>query len=311
MHQAQVTTWGHPPTLVTLPDPPLPSPDSDTIQLHLLATGLHRVVRSRASGKHFTANTLPHIPGVDGVGRAQDGKLYYFTTFTATGGSFASIINVPKAMTRSLPEGLDPVRAAALVNPSMASWMALRKRSDVAALGQREGGFTVLIVGVTTASGQIAISNSRSLGATRVIGLARNASRLATLDLDVRIQTSSVTETDFTSLGDVDIILDFIYGPLTLHLLNSLKSTVPTEYVQIGTMADPNLELPGALLRSKDITLRGSAPGAWTMRDLGMETEGMLRALVGVKNVEVGVVKLGDAERIWGRDGGERVVFVP
>src|ERR1700677_299673 len=93
---AQVTYWGETPKLVTLTMPPLPAPDADEVQIKVLAAGIHRVVRSRAEGVHFSAKTLPHIPGSDGVGlTVPDGKLVYFSTFFDKG-SFAQVVNVAR-----------------------------------------------------------------------------------------------------------------------------------------------------------------------------------------------------------------------
>lgn len=97
----------------------MPGPDSDLVQVKVIASGVHRLVRSRAAGKHYSAKGLPHIPGIDGTGTTTDGKLVYFSTITPTGGTMADYVNVPKRATISLPEGADPVQIAGLVNPAM------------------------------------------------------------------------------------------------------------------------------------------------------------------------------------------------
>ncbi|KAE9367550.1 quinone oxidoreductase [Stipitochalara longipes BDJ] len=306
MHTALVTKWGEIPKYLEVDTPPVPSADSDTIQVKLVASGVHQVVRSRAEGTHYSARTLPHVPGVDGVATTSEGKYVYFSTL-ATGGSMSEFINVPKKDTRPLPEGLDPVQVAALLNPAMSSWMAMQTRTS-----NLPKNFTVLIMGATTISGTIAISLVRSLGAAKVIGVARNIAALETLGLDETIQlTEPAEKTDFSKLGDVDVILDYLWGPPTVHLFNQLASKIPVQYVQIGSMAGLEANLASANLRSKNITVRGAGPGSWTFPQLVGEYGNILNALKSVKKQEVNVVKLADIEKVWNEKSATRTVFVP
>lgn len=306
MHTALVTKWGETPKYVEVDTPQVPSPDSGLIQIKLVASGLHQVVRSRAEGTHYSAKTLPHVPGVDGVATTADGKFVYFSTI-ATGGSMSEVINVPKKDITPFPEGLDPVQAAALLNPAMSSWMAMRTRTF-----DLPKNFTVLIMGATTMSGTVAIPLVRSLGAAKVIGVARNVTALEALGLDETIQLMDAAEkTDFSKLGDVDVILDYLWGPPTAHLFNQLASKVPVQFVQVGSMAGLEANLVSANLRSKNITMRGAGPGAWTFPQLVGEYGNILNALKSVSKQDVRIVKLADIEKVWNEKSAKRIVFVP
>ena len=75
------------------------------------------------------------------------------------------------------------------------------------------------------------------------------------------------------------------------------------------------MSLRGDLLRSKNIALLGSGPGAWNPRvDLAANTAEMLETLVksGATN-EIRVVKLADVESEWSQKlaAGTRLVFEP
>ncbi|EMC96224.1 hypothetical protein BAUCODRAFT_33572 [Baudoinia panamericana UAMH 10762] len=304
MYQAQVSAWGEAPKYVEVDD--APTPGADDVRIKVIATGVHQVVRSRAAGKHYTSGSLPHVPGVDGVGQTDDGQLVYW--FTMDAGSMADHVVVPKQNVRALPAGTDPVQAAGIINPALSSWMALKTRTN-----DLPADFTVLILGATSASGRVAISIARSLGAKTVIGAARNTSAMKPLELDGTITISeNVEETDFSTLGDVDVVLDYVYGPLVVHLFQSLKSARPTQYVHIGGLSGQlDISLPAAVLRSKNLTIRGSGPGAWRMRDVANTIDGLLALIKEVPEQPVKVAKLKDVESVWDQPVTGRLVFEP
>ncbi|RDX44300.1 NAD(P)-binding protein [Lentinus brumalis] len=313
INAAQVTSWGSPPAYTAVPAPPAPLAESGIDQIRVLAVGVHQLVRSRAAGKHYTSGPLPHVVGVDGVGRTIPGDtVVYFITLRTGGGSFAEVVNVPKSYVFELPEGVKPEAVAAMVNPAMSSWMALKARVDMTQLPKE--GWTALIVGATSASGVIAAATARKLGATKVIGVARNAAKLAAVpNIDVQVVIGDpVTSTDFSQLGEVDVILDYLYGPLTTHLLSILpRQRRPLQYVQIGTVAGPDIALPGAALRSKNLTIRGAGPGAWGFDELNDELPEVLSFVAETEPPKLRVEKLSDIEKVWGEkiQDGERLVF--
>ncbi|KAL9577187.1 MAG: hypothetical protein Q9212_006528 [Teloschistes hypoglaucus] len=300
MQAAQMTEDSKLHELTSIPKPPQPNASSELVQLKVLATGLHRLVRSRFSGKHYTSGTTQKIPGVDGVGETSDGQKVFFLCFKE-GGSFAEYINVPRRNTWPLPSGLNPVKAAGLLNPALSSWMALTTRCD-----ELPEHFSVLIMGATSASGRLAVLLARSLGAARVIGCARKEEALKSMDLDDHVVLQdSVTSTDFSSLGHVDVILDYVYGPVVVHLFKSLKPTGRVQYVHIGSLAaysDPSaieISLPGFILRGMDLTVRGSGMGSWDLRAVGKAMDRLLQSLLNIGEAEIGVKKLEEVETAW------------
>ena len=308
MRAAVVSTFGKPPSYTTIPNLPAPSPSQ--LQLRITATGLHNVVRSRANGTHYSSPPLPQIPGIDGIGVAPDGTRYYFNAFR-TGGSFASHINVERGGAVPMPDNLDTLQAAALVNPATSSWMAMKTRTS-----NLPPKFTLLILGATSTSGRLAIPLARALGAAHVIGAARSASSLSTLGLDTSLVVAEdPSATDFSSLQglEIDLILDYVNGPLPAALLSTHKQSKPLQYVHIGTLSGQDMALPGAALRSNDLTIRGSGPGAWSLAEAVKQLPGMLEALATVEEQKVRVVNMEDVEGEWERkaEGEGRVVFVP
>ncbi|KAI4592777.1 hypothetical protein KJ359_010408 [Pestalotiopsis sp. 9143b] len=308
MQIAQVASWSEKPRYVTAPKPPAPQ-DSD-IQLRVLAAGAHQVVRSRAAGRHYSAKTLPHCPGVDGVGRDESsGSMYYFMQFGDRFGSFADYVNVPRSSLIALPAETDPIAFAASINPAMSSWMAITQRtSDLPAR------WTALVVGATSASGRLAAHAAKALGAAKIVGVARDEVALAAVEaLDDHIALKdNLADTDFSAVQP-DVILDYVYGDVARHLLTSLRTKKAVQYVQIGMLSGQSeMSLPGPLLRSTNLTMRGAGPGSWSMSALSSEMEKLVPLTAKWPAPAATQIPLRDIEKAWDDKSIKgRVVFVP
>lgn len=312
-HVARVEQWGQAPRYTTVEttkssEPPEPD-DHDQVRLKVSATAIHSLVRLRASGTHYSAKTLPHVPGVDGVGTTLEGHGAYFFDFHGSSGTFGDVVTVPKTNVFPLPPGADPIQIAALVNPGMSSWLALRKRAF-----RLPPDFSVLILGATSTSGRLAIPISRALGAGRVIGCARNPDALSELELDSTVVLQDpVTSTDFSCLGHVDVILDYLYGPPTEHLLHSIKPTTKlTQYINIGGLAGAKISLQSKVVRSSKLVMLGSGIGSCSDEEIREEMPDLIKALVSLPVPKIQVFRLSEIETVWGRKVGDaRIVMVP
>lgn len=253
---------------------------ADQVQVTVLAAGIPCLVKSRAAGTHYSAKGLPHIPVVDGVGKTPDGKPVYFSAMTPTGGSFTEKINVPKAMLIEVPTGADPIQIAGLVNPGMSSWLAVKYRTK-----DLPRDYKVVILGATTTSGSLAIDLQRQLGAGKVVGIARNVTKLQSLSLDDYIELKvPASDTDFSAAADADVILDYLWGAPAIALLRSLPAfTKPFQFVQIGSMSGVEAPFPSDVLRSKNIVITGSGPGSFMIPQLTEGIKSLIQeGLVGV-----------------------------
>src|ERR1700678_1264834 len=150
MHAAVVRSFDAPPRYETF-QTPRPSGEHEIV-VEVLAAGLHPRVRSGAAGSHYTStDALPLIPGIDGVGRSEDGQLLYFVAFDGTFGTFAERTVIDRRRAVALPDGVDALAIAAAMNPGMSSWMALRKRISFKA------GEKVLVLGASRSAGRMAV----------------------------------------------------------------------------------------------------------------------------------------------------------
>ena len=143
--------------------------------IDVTAAGLHPIVRMLASGEHYASQgTLPMIPGLDGTGRSPDGSAVYFGGVRSPYGPMAQ--RAAAGFVLPLPDGLDAVTAAAIINPGVGAWLALTRRAVL------QPGETVLVLGATGASGRIAVALAARMGAGRVIAAGRNQAILNQLE---------------------------------------------------------------------------------------------------------------------------------
>jgi len=291
-----------------------PVPSADEKLVSVSAAAISQVVKSRASGKHYSSgNQFPFIVGIDGVGRLDDGRRVYFVLPNAPYGSMAELAAVRSAQCVELPEELDDVTAAAIANPGMSSWAAYQERAKL------RSGETVLINGATGTSGRLAVQIARYLGASKVIATGRNADSLKDLEglgADVTIplvQDKSVLEDAFKEqfASGVDVVIDYLWGESAQSLLIAAakagKDAVPIRYVQVGSISGAEISLPSAVLRSSAITLMGSGIGSIALDRIINATAELLRATVpGNFKIAFKTVPLSDVENAWPLDDSNR-----
>jgi NADPH2:quinone reductase len=173
MNAAVVHAFDAPPRYTSFDEPV--AAEGEAI-VNVSAAGLHQIVKLLAKGTHYgSTGVLPFIPGVDGVGRLQDGTRVLFGSSRSPFGTFAERSVTARTFCIPAPEGLDDATIAGITNPGMSSWAALTARAQFAA------GESVLILGATGVAGQLAVQIAKRLGARRVIAAGRNAEALDTL----------------------------------------------------------------------------------------------------------------------------------
>lgn len=311
MYAAVVTDFAKPPTYQVFPDPqPVNSTD---VVVEVIAAGLHPLVRSRASGTHYSSTgELPVVPGVDGVGRAPDGTLRYFV---ASGtGSMAQHTMIDLGRSVLLPADADPVAIAGAMNPAMSSWVALRRRATL------HPGQTVVVLGATGSAGRLAVQVAKHLGARRVIGIGRDRRQLAALGelgADHVVALDEVSA-ELTLLRTADIVLDYIWGQPAAELIAGIAAgrhdaAQSLTWVQIGSMAGATADIPAAALRAMPLQIVGSGIGSVPAADMLAELPELAVQLSrGTLHTQTRAVPLTEVEQAWLQpENGQRVVFTP
>ncbi len=267
MKAAVVTSFDEPPRYQ---DFEVPAPKtSGEVLVEVLAVGLHPRVRTGAAGAHYTSTrALPMIPGIDGVGRRPDGKLVYFVAINDIVGTMAEKALVDPRRSLELPDGADVTKIAAAMNPAMSSWVALRRRVPI------EQGKSVLVLGATGNAGTMAVQVAKLLGAGHVVGVGRDPERLDALrsvGADVTVRLTDDLEMTAAELGsaasEVDFVVDYLWAEpaaLTMRALLERRSdrSKALDWIQIGAIAGPTIELPSVFLRSANLRIQGSGQGS-------------------------------------------------
>jgi len=297
-----------------------PVPQEGEELIHVTASALSQLTKGRASGAHYSSSgQFPLIAGVDGVGRTADGRRVYFVLPKAPFGAMAERVAVRKEQCIPLPDGVDDVTAAAIANPGMSSWAALKERARLVA------GENVLINGATGVSGGLAVQIAKYMGAKKVIVTGRNAEALEKLKglgadetISLRLPEQEL-EAAFHEqfVGDgVHVVLDYLWGKsaemLIVAAAKSGNDDLRVRYVDIGSMGGGEVALPAAALRATDLTLMGSGIGSVPMASLFGAIHGVMQAIVpGKLQIETETVPLANVEENWNKGGGRaRVVFV-
>jgi NADPH:quinone reductase-like Zn-dependent oxidoreductase len=319
IHAAVVRSFDHPPRYEPF-DLPAPA-GRDQALVDVLAVGLHPRVRSGASGSHYTSTgTLPMVPGIDGVGRRDDGRMVYFVADDDLVGPMATRTVIDSRRSVELPDGVDVVKVAAAMNPAMSAWVALRRRVPI------EAGQSVLVLGATGNAGQMAIQVAKRLGAGRVVGAGRDLARLATLPgigADATVALTDDADATAASLAaaaaEVDLVIDYLWGtPAGAAIMALLRARADRSralnWIQIGSMAGPTIELPSVALRSANFRLQGNGQGAVSTRAYLAELPSLIDEIDnGGIAVTARPVPLADAETAWTAPEvpGVRTVLVP
>ena len=328
MKAAVLHTLGKPPRCEEFPEP---VPGENEALVHVRAAALKPVDKQMASGSHYASpRQLPAVCGVDGVGRLESGSRVFFGGPRRPYGALAERTVAPRAWCWPLPDEVDDVTAAALVNPGMSAWLTLSLRAQLAP------GQSVLILGATGVTGKLAVQIAKLLGARRVVGAGRNEQALAVLpslgaDRTIRLDqpAEALAEAFAHEAGareardggrtGFDVIIDYLWGPPTEALLSAFtradwKASSRTRLVQVGESAGSAIVLPAAALRSSGLEIVGAGSGSIPPRDVLMDAYRQLmdRASRGELRVETERVPLAEIEDAWQREAQRRrLVVIP
>jgi NADPH:quinone reductase-like Zn-dependent oxidoreductase len=300
-----------------------PEPGAGEVLVRVTAAGLHPIVKALASGSHYgSTGQLPFVAGVDGVGRLEDGTRVFFGGVRDPFGTMAERAVVRRDMCLPIPDALDDVTMAAMMNPGMSSWAALAGRADFVA------GESVLILGATGSAGQLAVQIAKRMGAQRVVAAGRDQKALEAakaLGADATISLRLERDALVTALREeiygsgIDVVLDYVWGNAAEAALAAIAQQGldhkprRIRYIEIGASAGPAITLPGATLRSSGLELLGSGFGSLSMEKLFAAVAAFVKSAAERPFViETVAAPLSEVERLWNAPEKQgRLVFQP
>ncbi|MFL5913576.1 MAG: zinc-binding alcohol dehydrogenase family protein [Gaiellaceae bacterium] len=239
MRGARVNALKEPPEVVELPD---------VDGLRIEAVALNPLDIAVGSGVFYGGHPpLPYVPGCEAAGRLEDGTLAYLFgegRGAARDGFLAERVAVPEGLPLRLPEGTDPVVAAALGIAGIAGWVPVAWKAKVGP------GDRVLVLGGTGAVGRIAAQAAELLGADTVLAVGRN-------ELDRIADTFG--DDGFT------VCIDPVWGePLSDALQYAQRHA---RVVHLGQSAGPVSPLRSADVRGKELIVMGHSNFALTKEE--------------------------------------------
>lgn len=300
---------------------PEPRAEQGEEAIEVYAAGLHPVVKALATGRHYgSTNELPLIPGIDGVGRLSDGTRVYFGRSRHPYGTLAERCLASPQFCIPLPKELDDETAAAIINPGMSGWLALRSRA------QLRRGENVLVLGATGVAGQLAIQLARELGADRIVAAGRNREMLEKLKevgadslIPLGQAREALLQSFATEIQDsgIQVVLDFLWGePAEIFFeavggRNFLSRAPRLRFLQIGESAGAKISLSASSLRSSGVEVLGSGGGSISYAEILREIPSFL-SLAAEKQLFLSIQKvpLRDIHQVWEQErAGSRIVI--
>ena len=288
----------------------LPVRSSGTTLLAVIAAPLNPLDLSIASGTfHSARHESPYTPGSECVGavlesdRYLPGCLVYAECHAspATPGVFATHALISDEDLLPLPDGLDPVLAAAVGNSGTAAFIPLIEQARLLP------GEKVLVLGATGAVGQLAVQVAHRSGAARVVGVGRDRAALqrllglgadAVVELHAEEGIEQLTARLLAAAGPVDVVFDGLFGaPLEAALRVCAQRA---RVVNVGNPAGATTQVPAGLLRGKQLTLFGFAGLHTPLRDKRAALTWLWSAVAhGELQIEVRTFPLEDVAAAW------------
>ena len=172
----------------------------------------------------------------------------------------------------------------------------------------------------------MAVQVARLLGAGHVVGAGRDPGRLQALTAvgaDDIVQLTDDSDATGKALAaaaaDTDIVIHYLWGKPAQQAIMALLTARSDRgralnWIQIGAVAGPAIELPSVALRSANLRLQGSGQGSVGPADYLAELPSLVDAISnGAIAVKANTMPLADVEEAWTREErpGERTVLVP
>ncbi|WP_217430827.1 NADP-dependent oxidoreductase [Sphingomonas bacterium] len=224
MRAVRIHQYGGPETLRYEDDVPDPAIGPDTVLIGSVATSVNPIdwkLRSGTRQKDFPLR-LPAILGrdVSGTVLTVGSEVRTFKpgdrVIAMADATYAQLVAVPEAVVAHLPDGVDPVDAAAIPLVSLTGDQLVRIATRAAA------GQTILVSGALGSVGRAAVHTAKKLGATVIVGV--RARQLADAESLGAHSTVALDDDDaLARLDAVDGVADTVGGDIAAKLIGKVR----------------------------------------------------------------------------------------
>jgi NADPH:quinone reductase-like Zn-dependent oxidoreductase len=170
----------------------------------------------------------------------------------------------------------------------------------------------------------MAVQVAKRLGAARVVGAGRNPERLAghsaigADEVVALVEDPAVTGKRLAKAA-AEVVIDYLLGdPASIAMMALLEARADRsraiDWMEIGAMAGPTIELPSVALRSANLRLQGNGQGAVSPQAYLAELPSLVDEIdAGTIEVNARPVPLANVEATWSAPEvpGVRTVLIP
>ncbi|WP_174298641.1 NADP-dependent oxidoreductase [Sphingomonas bacterium] len=273
MKAVRIHGYGGPETLTFEDDVPEPEIGPDVVLIRSVATSVNPIdwkVRSGARQKDFPLH-LPAILGKDVSGTvvAVGSDVRTFRpgdrVIAMADAAYAEVVAVPAALVSHLPDGVDPIDAAAIPLAALTGdqlvRLAMRAAAGQTVTGQTVTGQTILVSGALGSVGRSAVHAARKLGATVIAGVrARQLAEAASLGVHAAVALDD--DDAMAGLEAVDGVADTVGGATAAMLLGKVKPGGRFAYASVlpdDAATGTGVEIGRVFARPDAATLRAFA----------------------------------------------------
>ena len=225
MRAVRIYQYGGPDVLRYEDDVPEPAIGPDVVLIEAVATSVNPIdwkVRSGARQKDFPL-TMPAILGrdVSGVVTAVGSEVRSFEpgdrVIALADATYAQVVAVPTALVAHLPDGVDPIDAAAIPLVSLTGDQLVRVATQATA------GQTIFVSGALGSVGRAAVHSAKKLGATVIAGVrTRQLGEAQSLGAHAAVALDD--EDALARLDAVDGVADTVGGEVAAKLLGKVRA---------------------------------------------------------------------------------------
>ncbi|MEO5866041.1 MAG: NADP-dependent oxidoreductase [Sphingomonas sp.] len=225
MKAVRIYEYGKPDVLRYEDGVPDPAIGPDTVLIKSVATSVNPIdwkVRSGARQKDFPLE-LPAILGKDvsGVVMAVGSAVREFQpgdrVIAMSDATYAEIVAVPAALVTHLPDGVDPIDAAAIPLVSLTGDQLVRLATKA------EAGQTIFVSGALGSVGRAAVHTAKKVGAKVIVGVrARQLAEAESLDAHSIVALDD--EDAIGRLEAVDGVADTVGGEIAAKILLKVRA---------------------------------------------------------------------------------------